>query len=223
MAELELLGVTKRFGAHAALANVDFAVEAREFVSIVGASGSGKTTLLRIVAGLTKPDQGSVKIGERTVDQLPPRDRDVAMVFQGESLYPHLTVFENIAFPLRMRSTEKSEVASAVQATAERVGIADFLERMPSTLSGGERQRVALGRALVRNPRVLLLDEPFAHLDTPLRRQLGEELVRLREHWRATTLFVTHDETEAKTLAHRVAIMKDGALQHVNGTQGETE
>lgn len=213
MAGLELLRLTKRFANAYALHEVTLQITADEFVALVGPSGCGKTTLLRTVAGLETLDEGEVVCEGRRLNSLPPRDRDIGMVFQGESLYPHLTAFENIAFPLRMRRVSGSQIRDAVVQTARRVGVADLLERMPNTLSGGERQRVAIGRALIRNPKVLLLDEPFAHLDLPLRRQLARELLVLREDWNATTIFVTHDHEEAARLADRVAVMHAGKIQ----------
>lgn len=210
---LELKNLTKRFGKSTlAVSDVCLASRDREFISIVGPSGCGKTTLLRIIAGLEKADSGSVLVGDRVVTSLAPRARDVAMVFQGESLYPHLSVRANLSFPLEMRQQSKDEITPQVEATAKQIGIDELLDRMPNTLSGGQRQRVAIGRALVRKPKVFLLDEPFSHLDAHLRRQLREEVMRLRQNWDATTLFVTHDQREAMLLGDRVAVMRDGAI-----------
>ena len=210
---LELNGLSKHFnGTTCALDEVSLATHPNEFVSIVGPSGCGKTTLLRVVAGLEQPDQGSVQIDGQDVGSLLPRERDVAMVFQGESLYPHMTVRENLSFPLKMRKVTSGEIRSTVQRTAEQMGVDDLLDRMPSTLSGGQRQRVAIGRALVRDPKVFLFDEPFSHLDPHLRRQLRNELLTLRQNWTATTLFVTHDQREAAMLGDRVAVMNEGRL-----------
>jgi multiple sugar transport system ATP-binding protein len=209
---LELKNLTKHFGKVSAVRDLSMVSGEHEFISLVGPSGCGKTTLLRIIAGLESADGGSVIVDERIVSELPPKDRDVAMVFQGESLYPHLTVYENLAFPLKMRNRPADEIKSLVKSTASQLDVGDLLERMPNTLSGGQRQRVAIGRALVRKPKVFLLDEPFSHLDAHLRRQLREELKRLRTDWTATTLFVTHDQREAMMLGDRVAVMNDGEI-----------
>ena len=209
---LELENLTKHFGKICAVRAVNMASCEHEFISLVGPSGCGKTTLLRIIAGLESADGGSVIVDERIVSELPPKDRDVAMVFQGESLYPHLSVYENLAFPLKMRNRSADEINSLVKSTASQLDVGDLLRRKPNTLSGGQRQRVAIGRALVRKPKVFLLDEPFSHLDAHLRRQLREELKRLRTDWTATTLFVTHDQREAMMLGDRVAVMNDGEI-----------
>lgn len=214
---LEIRNLTKRFGKGAAvLRHVSLTSGDREFISLVGPSGCGKTTLLRIIAGLESADSGNVLVDGNAVDELPPRDRDVAMVFQGESLYPHLSVYENLAFPLRMRRHPTDELTSIVRSTAAQLGVGNLLDRMPNTLSGGQRQRVALGRALVRKPKVFLLDEPFSHLDAHLRRQLRAELQRLRPEWAATTLFVTHDQREAMMLGDRVAVMSEGEIHQLD-------
>lgn len=213
MARLELRHIAKQYGNDTiALHDISLQTDDHEFIAIVGPSGCGKTTLLRIVAGLEQPDSGSVLMDDQAIEHRSPRDRDVAMVFQGESLYPHLSAFNNIAFPLRMRRVPATEIQARVEETAEQLSIAELLKRMPNELSGGQRQRVAIGRALVRKPKVFLMDEPFSHLDTHLRRQLREELLRLRENWDATTLFVTHDHQEATALGQRVAVINDGVL-----------
>ena len=209
---LQLRNLTKRFGDQLALHDVSMDTHDREFISIVGPSGCGKTTLLRIVAGLESQDEGDVRIADNSIGRLEPRERDVAMVFQGESLYPHMTVFENMAFPLKMRQKPEDEINKLVDQTARQLGVHELFERMPGTLSGGQRQRVAIGRALVRRPRVFLLDEPFSHLDPHLRRQLREEVIQLRKAWDATVLFVTHDHREAMLLGDRVAVMNAGQL-----------
>lgn len=209
---LEIQNLTKRFGSQEIIRNLSLSVADREFVSLVGPSGCGKTTLLRIVAGLESADAGSISITGQSVLEKPPRDRDVAMVFQGESLYPHMSVGGNLAFPLKMRGRTSEEITSVTQSIAAQLGLEKLLDRMPNSLSGGQRQRVALGRALVRNPKVFLLDEPFSHLDAHLRRQLREELRLLRKDWTATTLFVTHDQREAMSLGDRVAVMHDGEI-----------
>ena len=212
MNTIEIQQIIKRFGKATALDNVSLASTEKEFIAIVGPSGCGKTTLLRIIAGLETAESGSVLVDNHSVDKLAPKDRDVAMVFQGESLYPHMSVFENLAFPLRMRNRPSEEITSLVGTTASQLGVGEMLERMPNTLSGGQRQRIAIGRALVRKPKVFLLDEPFSHLDAHLRRQMREELMRLRKDWTATTLFVTHDQREAMMLGDRVAVMNEGKI-----------
>jgi len=219
MASLELCHLTKRYGHTLALADINLQADDQEFISLVGPSGCGKTTLLRIIAGLEQANHGSVSIDGNAIDKLPPRSRDVAMVFQGESLYPHLSVFDNLAFPLRMRKFPKAEVEKLVRQASETVGVAEYLRRMPNTLSGGQRQRVAIGRAVVRNPQVLLLDEPFSHLDTHLRRQLRQELCQLHQNWNATILFVTHDQQDAMSLADRVAVMNQGTIDQFDTPQ----
>ena len=209
---LQLRNLSKRFGTATALDGVSLESREREFIAIVGPSGCGKTTLLRIVAGLETPDSGDVVVNGETITSLVPRERNAAMVFQGESLYPHMSVFENIAFPLQMRDRPADEVKSLVERTAEQLGVAELLTRLPATLSGGQRQRVAIGRALVRRPKIFLLDEPFSHLDPHLRKQLREQVLRLRADWEATVLFVTHDHREAMLLGDRVAVMNEGKL-----------
>lgn len=213
MSKLEIQKLNKRFGKTQVLREIVITSQENEFVSLVGPSGCGKTTLLRIIAGLETSDSGDVLIDGVSLGKRAPKDRDVAMVFQGESVYPHMNVAENLAFPLKMRDRPSSERRSLVRATAEQLGIGDLLDRMPNTLSGGQRQRVAIGRALVRKPKVFLLDEPFSHLDAHLRRQLRQELLELRPNWQATWLFVTHDQREAMMLGDRVAVMNEGQIQ----------
>lgn len=212
---LEVQNVGKRYQQRCGVKNVSFATEPGEFLTLVGPSGCGKTTLLRLIAGLEQWDEGQVLVKGRSVANLPPRDRNIAMVFQGESLYPHLSVRQNLEFPLRMRSQATDQREQAVTEIAKRMGIGDLLQRDPATLSGGQRQRVALGRALVRQPAVFLLDEPFSHLDIHLRRQLCNELLEWRKEWTATTLFVTHDLREAMLLGDRIIVMDAGAIQQI--------
>jgi ABC-type sugar transport system ATPase subunit len=207
--------VTKRFGAHHAADGISLDVESGECLVLLGPSGCGKTTLLRMLAGLEALDSGEIWIGDRRVDQLEPAHRDVAMVFQNYALYPHLSVFDNIAFPLRARRVDAAEVAHRVRASATRVGLADLLERRPAQLSGGQQQRVALARAIVRNPTVYLMDEPLSNLDAQLRLQTRTELKRLHRELGTTMIYVTHDQSEAMTLGGRIAIMRRGSIVQI--------
>jgi multiple sugar transport system ATP-binding protein len=208
--------ITKRYGAVVAVDELSLKIEAGEFVVLLGPSGCGKTTTLRLVAGLEAVTSGRILIGETCVNDVPPRHRDVAMVFQSYALYPHMTVEENIAYPLRVRKMNRAEIPARVRQVAELLDIADLLNRKPRELSGGQRQRVALARAIVREPRVYLMDEPLSNLDAKLRVQMRGELKRLQYELGTTTLYVTHDQAEAMTLAHRVAVMKDGHVHQVD-------
>jgi multiple sugar transport system ATP-binding protein len=205
--------VTKRFGRRLALQDVDLTVDAGECLVLLGPSGCGKTTLLRLVAGLESADSGRILIGDRVVNDVPPSARDVAMVFQNYALYPHLTVYDNIAFPLVARRVAAAETKRRVLEAAERLELGPCLEQRPGQLSGGQQQRVALARAIVRNPAVYLMDEPLSNLDAQLRVQTRSELKRLQQDLGTTTIYVTHDQEEAMTLGHRVVVLRRGALE----------
>jgi multiple sugar transport system ATP-binding protein len=217
VAGIVLAGVTKEFpGGAVAVSSLDLEVADGEFLVLVGPSGSGKTTVLRMVGGLEEATSGVIRIGDRDVTGLAPRDRDIAMVFQTYALFPHMTVAENMAFGLKLRKTSKDEIQRRVQETAALLGLSDLLHRKPRALSGGQRQRVAMGRAIVREPAAFLMDEPLSNLDAKLRVQMRAEITRLHRRLRTTTLYVTHDQTEAITMADRVAVMKDGTLQQLD-------
>jgi multiple sugar transport system ATP-binding protein len=213
MADLKITNLHKSFGAVHAVRGIDLEIGEGEFAVLVGPSGCGKSTLLRVVAGLEELDQGTVEIGGRVVNGVAPKDRDIAMVFQNYALYPYKTVFENIAFPLRMRKTAEAEVRNRVRAVAEMLGIASLLDRLPRQLSGGQRQRVAMGRAIVRQPRLFLFDEPLSNLDAQLRDDMRTEIKRLHQELRVTVVYVTHDQIEAMTLADRIVLLKDGVIE----------
>ncbi len=216
MARLELRGVAKEYpGGIAATRGIDLAVEDGELFAIVGPSGSGKSTLLRMIAGLEAPDSGSIWLDGRRIDRFPPRRRDVAMVFQEQVLYPHLDVYENIAFGLRARRLPPGEIEGLVLANASVLGLSDCLRRPPATLSGGQRRRVALGRAMVLRPKLFLFDEPFSGLDAPLRASTRSELVDLRRRLGATMVLVTHDQAEALAVGDRVAVLDRGRIAQV--------
>ena len=220
MAEVTFDGVGKvyRDGTRA-VGNMDLEVKDGEFMVLVGPSGCGKTTALRMVAGLEEISEGVVRIGDRVVNHVPPRDRDIAMVFQSYALYPHLTVYENIAFGLKLRKEKKSEIEKRVREAADILGLEPFLKRKPRALSGGQRQRVAMGRAIVRRPQAFLMDEPLSNLDAKLRVQTRAEIARLQNDLGTTTIYVTHDQVEAMTMGDRVAVMRKGELQQVASPQ----
>ncbi|NEX46691.1 ABC transporter ATP-binding protein [Pseudotabrizicola algicola] len=213
MANVDFRAVTKSFGAFTALHGLDLSIKAGEFVALLGPSGCGKTTTLRMLAGLEFPTTGDIIIGDRRVNDLPPGERDIAMVFQSYALYPHMTVAENIAYPLKKRGVPKAERGPMVARTAEMLHLTALLDRKPKQLSGGQQQRVALGRALIRDPKVFLLDEPLSNLDAKLRGQLRAELIELHRRLGRTMVYVTHDQLEAMTMADRIAIMEGGNLQ----------
>jgi sn-glycerol 3-phosphate transport system ATP-binding protein len=215
MARLEIEGVRKRFGATEVLHGIDLSVADGEMIVVVGASGCGKSTLLRIVAGLEEPTAGCVRIDGRDVTALEPPDRDVAMVFQNYALYPHMSVFQNMAYGLRIRGLARAEIARRVGETAELLGISALLDRRPRQLSGGQRQRVAMGRAIVREPKLFLFDEPLSNLDATLRVQMRAEIRRLQRRLGVTSLFVTHDQVEAMTLGDRLVVMQGGRAAQV--------
>ena len=217
MADIVLSGVTKEFpGGAIAVAALDLEVFDGEFLVLVGPSGSGKTTVLRMVGGLEEATSGEIRIGGRDVTGLAPRDRDIAMVFQTYALYPHMTVAQNMAFGLKLRKAPRDEIRRRVEETAAMLGLSDLLQRKPRALSGGQRQRVAMGRAIVREPAAFLMDEPLSNLDAKLRVQMRAEITRLHQRLGTTTLYVTHDQTEAITMADRVAVMRDGHLQQLD-------
>jgi multiple sugar transport system ATP-binding protein len=216
MASLTLKGITKRFGNTIALSNIDLSIDDGEFCVLLGPSGCGKSTLLQIIAGLTVQDEGSVILDNRPVDHLSPRDRDVAMVFQSYALYPHMTVAQNLSFGLRMRGMHKDIISKSIMDTANLLGIQDLLKRRPKELSGGQRQRVAMGRALVRRPKLFLLDEPLSNLDAMLRISVRLELMRLHKQIQGTIIYVTHDQVEAMTLGDKVVVMKAGNIHQVD-------
>jgi multiple sugar transport system ATP-binding protein len=215
MVEVRLENINKNFGKVVAVDNLNLKIEDEEFLVLLGPSGCGKTTTLRLIAGLEKPDSGNIYIGDKLVNNLSPRERNVAMVFQNYALYPYMKVFDNIAFPLRVRKTSKQQIDSKVHEIAGLVGIEGLLDRKPRQLSGGQQQRVALARALVREPTLFLMDEPLSNLDAKLRVQMRTELKRLHHDLKVTTIYVTHDQEEAMTLSDRIAIMNKGLLQQL--------
>jgi multiple sugar transport system ATP-binding protein len=215
MAQVLMKDLNKKYDEVHAVKDVNLQIRDKEFVVLVGPSGCGKTTTLRMVAGLEEITAGEIVIGDRIVNDLPPKDRDIAMVFQNYALYPHMTVYDNMAFGLKMRKFPKAEIQKRVQDAAEILGIQELLKRKPRQLSGGQRQRVAVGRAIVRHPQVFLFDEPLSNLDAKLRVQMRVELKRLHERLETTAIYVTHDQVEAMTLGDRVVVMKDGWIQQV--------
>ena len=215
MAEVTVSDVRKSYGAVEVLHGVDIAIADGEFVVLVGPSGCGKSTLLRMVAGLESIASGTIAIGERVVNQVPPKDRDIAMVFQSYALYPHKTVEQNMAFALKLRKTDPSVVREQVDTAAEILGLGPYLNRYPRQLSGGQRQRVAMGRAIVRDPQVFLFDEPLSNLDAKLRVQMRAEIKELHQRLKTTTIFVTHDQVEAMTMADRIVVLNDGNVEQI--------
>lgn len=216
MATIQLRHVTKHFGTTVVLQDISFDVADGELVVLVGPSGCGKSTVLRLIAGLEQATAGDILIGSRVVNQVAARDRDIAMVFQSYALYPHFTVYDNMAFALRMRKMSTADIDARVKEAAALLGLSDLLHRKPRQLSGGQRQRVALGRALVRHPQAFLFDEPLSNLDAKLRTHTRTELARLHKQLGATMIYVTHDQVEAMTLGQRIIVLKDGVIQQVD-------
>src|SRR6187402_2517023 len=213
MADVTLRKVVKKYDEVEAVRGIDLDIADHEFVVLVGPSGCGKSTTLRMIAGLEDITDGDIMIGGDVVNDVPPKDRDIAMVFQNYALYPHMTVAENMSFGLRLKHYPKAEIKARVTEAARLLDITDLIDRKPKQLSGGQRQRVAMGRAIVRNPKVFLFDEPLSNLDAKLRVQMRIEITRLQRTLGVTTIYVTHDQTEAMTMADRIAVMKDGVLQ----------
>ncbi|MFZ5969438.1 MAG: ABC transporter ATP-binding protein [Bacillota bacterium] len=224
MASLSLRGVKKIYeGNVMAVKDFTMEIEDKEFIVLVGPSGCGKTTSLRMIAGLEDISEGELYIGDKLVNDIPPKDRDIAMVFQNYALYPHMTVYENMAFGLRLRKVPKDEIDRKVREAAKILEIEQLLERKPKALSGGQRQRVALGRAIVRQPKVFLMDEPLSNLDAKLRVQMRTEISKLHQKLQTTFIYVTHDQTEAMTMGTRIVIMKDGYVQQIDTPQNAYE
>ncbi len=219
MATVSYTNVSKHFGDVTAVNDMNLNIIDREFLVLVGPSGCGKTTGLRLLAGLEDIDDGTIAIGDRIVNDIEPKDRDIAMVFQSYALYPHMTVFDNMAFGLKLRKTPKEEIKRRVQEAADILSIEHLLDRKPRQLSGGERQRVAVGRAIVREPQVFLFDEPLSNLDAKLRVQMRAEISKLHHRLKTTFIYVTHDQVEAMTMADRIAVMRGGILQQVDTPQ----
>ena len=215
MAYLQLKGVEKFFGSHRAIKGIDLTIERGEFVVFVGPSGCGKSTLLRLIAGLEPIDGGSLHLDGRDITDLPSSKRDLAMVFQSYALYPHMSVFENMSFALKLAGVDPNIIREKVNKAAQVLNLTDYLERTPKALSGGQRQRVAIGRAIVRAPKVFLFDEPLSNLDAALRGQTRVEIAKLHRELGATTVYVTHDQVEAMTLADRVVVLRDGQIEQV--------
>jgi len=213
MSDLKITKLHKRYGLVPAVRGIDLEVPSGEFTVLVGPSGCGKSTLLRTIAGLEEVSDGTIEIGGRVVNHVRPRDRDIAMVFQNYALYPYMNVFENIAFGLRARKTPQAEIETRVKRAAEMLAITNLLDRLPRQLSGGQRQRVAIGRAIVRNARLFLFDEPLSNLDAQLRDEMRSEIKRLHQELGTTMIYVTHDQIEAMTLADRIVLLKDGLIE----------
>src|SRR5512143_1631399 len=219
MASVTYDHVTKKFGEMVAVDNLDIKVDDKEFLVLVGPSGCGKTTALRCLAGLEEITEGRILIGDRVVNDVAPKDRDIAMMFQSYALYPHLSVFDNMAFGLKLRKLPRDEIKRRVEKAAGTLGITELLNRKPRQLSGGQRQRVAVGRAIVREPKVFLFDEPLSNLDAKLRVQMRAEISKIHQQLQTTFIYVTHDQMEAMTMATRIAVINRGKLQQVDSPQ----
>lgn len=219
MSSVVLKNVTKIYDKKKVIDDVDLTIEDKEFIVLVGASGCGKSTLLRMIAGLEDITGGEIFIGDKKVNDVQPKDRDIAFVFQSYALYPHMTVRENIAFGLKMRKIDKTTIEKKVQEAAEILDLGEYLDRKPKQLSGGQRQRVALGRAIVRNPKVFLMDEPLSNLDAKLRVQMRSEIKKLHEKLQTTFIYVTHDQTEALTMGDRIVVLDKGKIQQVDSPE----
>jgi len=219
MASVSYEHVTKEFGSITAVNDLNLIIEDKEFLVLVGPSGCGKTTALRLLAGLEEISNGTIKIGDKVINDVPPKDRDIAMVFQSYALYPHLSVFDNLAFGLKLRKTPKEEIKRRVNKAAQILGIQELLDRKPRQLSGGQRQRVAVGRAIVREPKVFLFDEPLSNLDAKLRIAMRAEISKLHNSLQTTFIYVTHDQMEAMTMATRIAVINKGILQQLDTPQ----
>ena len=216
MAKVTLKNVIKKYDKKTIINDVSLEIKDKEFLVLVGSSGCGKSTILRMIAGLEDITGGEIYIGDKCVNNVHPKDRDIAFVFQSYALYPHMSVYENIAFPLKMRNFKKDEIDRKVKEAAEILNLTDYLDRRPKQLSGGQRQRVALGRAIVRNPKVFLMDEPLSNLDAKLRVQMRSEIKKLHEKLQTTFIYVTHDQTEALTMGDRIVVLDKGVIQQVD-------
>ena len=220
MANITFKNVVKTYGNNnTVIPDLNLEIRDKEFIVLVGPSGCGKSTTLRMIAGLEEVTAGDLYIGEKRVNDVPPKDRDIAMVFQSYALYPHMTVYKNMAFALEMRKTPKDEIDRKVREAAHILGLEEYLSRKPKELSGGQRQRVALGRAMVRDPAVFLLDEPLSNLDAKLRTEMRSQISALHKRLQTTFVYVTHDQTEAMTMGDRIVVMKDGVIQQVDTPQ----
>ena len=220
MTKLQIKNLSKNFGNTKILENINLEINEGEFVVLVGPSGSGKSTILRIIAGLETPSTGEVLINNKVINDLKPKDRDIAMVFQNYALYPHMSIFDNLAFPLKMKNIDKKIIDKSVNDISSMLGINHYLAKKPKELSGGERQRVALGRAIIRKPELFLMDEPLSNLDAKLRTQMRAELLKLHKSLSSTVIYVTHDQIEALTMGNKIAVLNHGEMQQV-GTPSE--